>query len=365
MKKVLLMNQQGVPYEVSPARYQLVHELKREGYKTYVFNLGKILHDKNWKDIDCFINTMNISKREIRKKIMEIMPEYLIATTDDDVRVIFPLLAVMKTTFIYYNLEIYTPEREQRRYENKSAFWYSLSWRMGYLKNKIKEVIFTKKCKFFIIQDSLRKRISKKYFIYHSNTLLLPNSYVYNEADCVRSECRGVVYSGNLTRDRIESMIKKLYSIPNFSIVFSGRSDMWFRNQFKILHSINPGVIFKEQSLSPQKHLEFLKQFAVGFVWYDHSEDENEENIGMASGKLFRHLSIGQPVIVSASPGLAKIVSEYKIGIVIKDISELAKAYEKIMSNYSQYQDNVRQIYKKKFDYAQNIKKFLKKMEEK
>ena len=133
----------------------------------------------------------------------------------------------------------------------------------------------------------------------------------------------------------------------------------------KILHSINPGVIFKEQSLSPQKHLEFLKQFAVGFVWYDHSEDENEENIGMASGKLFRHLSIGQPVIVSASPGLAKIVSEYKIGIVIKDISELAKAYEKIMSNYSQYQDNVRQIYKKKFDYAQNIKKFLKKMEEK
>ena len=134
------MNQQGVPYEVSPARYQLVHELKRDGYKTYVFNLGKILHDKNWKDIDCFINTMNISKREIRKKIMEIMPEYLIATTDDDVRIIFPLLVVMKTTFIYYNLEIYTPEREQRRYENKSAFWYSLSWRMGYLKNKIKEV---------------------------------------------------------------------------------------------------------------------------------------------------------------------------------------------------------------------------------
>ena len=26
------MNQQGVPYETSPARYQLVHELKRKGY---------------------------------------------------------------------------------------------------------------------------------------------------------------------------------------------------------------------------------------------------------------------------------------------------------------------------------------------
>lgn len=34
MKKVVLMCQQGVPFETSPARYQLVYELKQKGYES-------------------------------------------------------------------------------------------------------------------------------------------------------------------------------------------------------------------------------------------------------------------------------------------------------------------------------------------
>jgi len=358
------MNQQGVPYETSPARYQLVHELKRKGYETYVFNQGKILHDENWKDIDHFINTANMSKRQIRKKIIGIMPQYIIATTDDDIKILFPLLPVMEMFLIYYNLEIYTPEREQRRNGNKSSLWYPLLWRTAYLWNKTQEVIFIKKCRFFTIQDSLRRRISKKYFIYHPDTLLIPNSYVYNERDRVKNESCGVVYSGALVRFRMEPLMRKLHGLPDFPIVFSGKCDAWFRNQFKILHAAHPAMKLKEQSLPPKKHLEFIKQYAVGLVWYDHSKDENEENIGMASGKLFRHISVGQPVIVSATPGLAKIVCKYKLGIVINDISELTDAYREIMADYSQYQDNIRHVYKSKFDYNQNIKPFLEKMEE-
>lgn len=365
MKKVLLLNQQGVPYQTSPARYQLVHELKRKGYETYIFNAGKILRDEIWKDIDHYINTLNMSEREMRKKIMKIMPQYIIAATDDDVKILFPLLFVMKNTFfIYYNLEIYTPERERRRNRIQSALWHPLAWRTGYLCNKAEEIIYVKKCRLFTIQDPLRRRISRKYLIYHPDTLLIPNSYVYNEGDRIGSGKRGVVYSGVLVRFRIEPLINKLQNMPDFPLVFSGKCDAWSRNQFKILHAMHPDMKLREQSLSPQKHLEFIKQFAVGLVWYDHSEDENEENIGMASGKLFRHLSIGQPVIVSASPGLAEIISKYKMGIVIKDISELAWAYGEIMDHYSQYQSNIELIYKKRFDFHQNIKSFLKKMEE-
>lgn len=365
MRKVLLMNQQGVPYETSPARYQLVHELKRKGYETYIFNAGKILRDENRKDIDHFIDTMNMSKREMRKRIMKIMPQYIIAMTDDDIRILFPLLFVMKKTFfIYYNLEIYTPEREQRRNRIKSALWHPLAWRTGYLCNKTKEIIFVNKCKLFTIQDNLRKRISRKYFIYHPDTLLIPNSYVYNEEDYIGSGKCGVVYSGVLARFRIEPLMNKLQNMSDFPLVFSGKCDAWSRNQFRILHAIHPDMKLIEQSLPPQKHLEFIKQYAVGLVWYDHAEDENEEYIGMASGKLFRHLSIGQPVIVSESPGLAEMVSKYKMGIVINDISKLAGAYEKIMDNYSQYQSNIRRIYPQKFDFAQNIKLFLERMEQ-
>lgn len=364
MKKVLLMCLQGVPYETSPARYQLVQELKRKGYETYVFNYGKIRGWEDRRSIDHVVNTLNFSTKEIRKKIRNIMPEYIIVSTDDDIRILFPILSILKkTSFIYYNLEIYTPQREQGRHRFKHKQFYPILWRNGYLCNKIKEIIFTKKCKFFTIQDELRKKVSKKYFISHKNTILIPNSYAYDPKKCIGTEAKGVIYSGILTKFRMEPLMEHLRDMPNFPLVFSGKSDAWSRQQFQILQTTHPDIKFYEQSLSPENHLSFIKQYAVGFVWYDHSEDENEEYIGLASGKFFRHLSIGQPVIVSSSPGIGNIVNKYKLGIVIDDISQLKEAYEKIMNNYSYYQNNIIKVYAKKFDYAKFVNVFLKEME--
>ena len=365
VRKVLVMNQQGVPYEMSPARYQLVHELKKRKYETYVFNWGKILRDENWKDIDHYANTRSSSIKELRKKIIKINPEYIIATTDNDIKILFPLLWFLKETlFIYYNLEIFTPEREQGRHQNKNALIYSISWKTGYLINKTKEIVFTKKCKLFTIQDSLRKMVSIKYFIRHPKTLLIPNSYIYIAEDCIEIGSSGMVYSGILTRFRMEPLVKQLQNLPDLALAFLGKSDQWSREQFAKLQSVNPNIELYEQSLPAKEHLELLKKYAVGVVWYDHSKDENEENIGLSSGKLFRHLSIGQPVIVSDSPGLSKIVRKYKLGIVISSMSELPNAYEDIMGNYSQYQNNIRSIYKIRFDYEKRIRPLLNEIED-
>lgn len=364
MKKVLLMCLQGVPYETSPARYQLVQALKENGYETFVFNYGRI---KSWEDrrgIDHYVNLFKLSPKEIRNKIKNIMPEYIIVSTDDDIRILFPILPLLKkTTFIYYNLEIFTPQREQRLHRNKSKWLYSVSWRSGYLWNKAKEMIFTKKCKFFVIQDELRKRVANKYFISHKNTILIPNSYVFDPKEIIGPEAAGVIYSGILARFRMEPLMEQLWNMPNFPLVFSGQSDAWSREQFQKLQDTHPDIKFYEQSLSLQEHLAFIKQYAVGFVWYDHSQDENEEYIGLASGKFFRHLSIGQPVIVSSSPGIGSIVKKYKLGIVIDDISRLKEAYDEIMKNYSYYQNNIKRVYAKKFNFTKNIDAFLKGME--
>lgn len=364
MEKVLLMCLQGVPYETSPARYQLVQELKKHEYETYVFNLGRIKYGENRRNIDHFVNTLKLSKKEIRHKIKNIMPEYIIVSTDDDIRILFPLLPVLKNTIlIYYNLEIFTQQREQGKHGNKDGRFYPIAWRSGYVWNKAKEILFTKKCKFFVIQDGLRKSISSKYLISHKNTILIPNSYVYDSNECVGAEAAGVVYSGILTRFRMEPLIGKLQNMPNFSLTFSGISDAWSREQFQILQITHPDIEFYEQSLSPEDHLAFIKQYAVGFVWYDHSQDENEEYIGLASGKFFRHLSIAQPVIVSSSPGIESIVKKYKLGIVIDDISQLKGAYDEIMKKYAYYQNNIKRVYAKKFDFSKNINSFLKEME--
>lgn len=355
---------QGVPYETSPARYQLVQGLKRKGYETYVFNYGRIKCWENRRNIDYFVNTVKLSQKEIRKKIENIMPEYIIVSTDDDIRILFPLLPVLKkTSFIYYNLEIFTQQREQGKYRNKEGRFYPILWRSGYIWNKTKEIIFTKKCKFFTIQDEVRKRISSKYFISHKNTILIPNSYVYDSNECVGAEAAGVIYSGILTRFRMEPLMKQLRDMPNVPLAFSGKSDAWSREQFRILQATHSDIEFYEQSLSPEQHLAFIRQYAVGFVWYDHSRDDNEEYIGLASGKFFRHLSIGQPVIVSSTLGIRNIVNKYKLGIVIDDISQLKEAYEKIMERYSYYQDNIVNVYAEKFDFSNYINVFLKEME--
>ena len=98
-------------------------------------------------------------------------------------------------------------------------------------------------------------------------------------------------------------------------------------------------------------------------VWYSPASDANENDIGLSSGKLFRHLSIGQPVIVSPCPGLSSVVEKYKLGVVINNISELSDAYAKIMNDYSQYLQNIKRIYINKFDYSKIIQPFLREME--
>lgn len=364
LKKVLLLCQQGVPYETSPARYQLVQELKRKGYIIYVFNSANILYHEIRNDIDYFTNTRKMSQKEIRKKIKNIKPDYIIAFTDDDTRILFSLLWTMKKTcFIYFNLEIYTPEREQRRKKNKNKFFYPILWRLAFLSNKLKEIVFTKKCKVFIIQDNLRRKTSARYFIHHPNTLLIPNSYIYNSEDFVKEVGCGIVYSGILTKLRLEPLMEELKLLPNLPLVLSGKSDDWFRKQYKALHINHPDIDMYEQSLSPQNHLEFLKQYAIGLVWYSPASDANENDIGLSSGKLFRHLSIGQPVIVSPCPGLSSVVEKYKLGVVINNISELSDAYAKIMNDYSQYLQNIKRIYINKFDYSKIIQPFLREME--
>ena len=363
MKKVLLISEQGIIYEASPARYQLVYELKQAGYETYVFHRGRITCSENRRDIDHFTDTRNLSMEKIRKKILEINPDYVIASTDGDTTLLFPILSRMaKTFFIYYNLEIYTPDRAKRLHGSTRGKFDRVLWKVVYLQEKLKEIYFTRKCSLFIIQDTLRKEISKKYFIAHPNTMLIPNSYIYEEKNYGGNSLSGVVYSGVLKQFRAEEMMKALQKMPDFPIAFSGTCDKWFRKQFRILSSSHPAMQLFEQSLPPEKHLQFLKQYAVGLVWYDHYEDDNEEYIGLASGKLFRHLSIGQPVIVSNSQGLAKVIHHYKVGLVIDDLSELPEAYQKIMDNYFYYQNRVKQVYKAKFDFSKNIKSLLEDM---
>lgn len=363
MKKVVLMSMDTSVIEWSPAKYQLLDELKRSGFETYLF-LPNTMKNRCNITVDHMVNTKGMENREICKKIIEINPQAVIATLYMDTSIIFWLPAVMKnTSFYYYNLEIYTPYISgEIRKENWKRY---VAYKLRYPFDKIKEIIYTKSVKAFTIQDSLRRKLSEKYHVRHSNTILIPNSYAFDESLIVPPGQSGVIYSGGINREFLGQQFDGLKAVRNVPVVFSGFIDQWCLQRIKKLKYSNPNLKFIYQNLPIKEYTDYIRNFAVGLVWYSALEaDESHYYIGLSSGKMFKYLSLGQPVIAVDCPGITEVVNKYKLGIVIKNISELPQAYETIMRNYSDYRENVIRTYRSKFDFRKRITPFIECIEE-
>ena len=361
-RKVVLMALEGCNIEQSPAKYQLLSELGERGFETYVFYPGRLRRRKIGKiveSIDHIINVEGMSDSEIRKCIININPHVVIATVYVDTAVIFNLPFVMKnTSFFYYNLEIYTPYLNKDIIKEDLGFY--VSYKLKYPVNKIKEILYTRAVRGFSIQDSLRRNLSKKYHIWHPNTILIPNSYIYEESEIVPEGPGGVIYAGGIKRDFLVEQFDDLKNVKNVPLTFSGVIDQWCMEKIKKLKRTNPNLKFENQLLPINEYTDYMRTFAVGLVWYSSlKEDEANYCIGMSSGKMFKHLSLGQPVIVVRCMGIAEVVNRYELGVVIDNISELESAYNTVMKNYSYYRENVIRTYRNKFDFKKVIAPFL------
>lgn len=358
-KKVVLMSMDGSDIEQSPAKYQLLDELHERGFETYVFFPGKMKKTKGTKSVDHIVNVEKMANREIRKKIISISPQVVIGVVFVDALVIYNLPVVMKnTSFYYYNLEIYTPYLHEDI--KKEDLHFYVRYKLEYPVNKLKEMIYTRMVKAFTIQDPLRGRLSKKYHIWHSNTIYVPNSYVYEETEVISDGQSGIIYTGGIKRDFLLEQFDDLKSVKNVPLTFSGIMDRWCMERIKRLRHTNPNIKFENQLLPIDEYTSYMKKFAVGLVWYSPlREDEAHYYMGLSSGKMFKHLSLGQPVIAVRCPGITEVVNKYKLGVVIENISELERAYDTIMENYTYYRENVIRTYRNKFDFKKVIVPFL------
>lgn len=359
MKKAILMSMENMMIQISPAKYQLLDQLKKRGFETYLLGPGKLDKKQRMDFIDQAIDVRGMSHWKIRKCIMDISPQVVIATLYFDTEVIYPLPFLMKkTSFYYYNLEIYTPyiDREMK----KEHFTYYINYKLSYPVKKIKEIVYTRMVEAFTIQDPLRKKLSKKYHIEHPNTMLIPNSYVFDEEQIAPVGKCGVIYTGGIFRDFLVEQFDSLAAVKNVPLTFSGLMDPWCLKKIKKLRNTNPEIEFKRQTLTVNEYTDYIKQFAVGLVWYSPlKEDETHYYIGLSSGKMFKYLSLGQPIIAVKCPGISAVVNKYKLGVVVDNITELPDAYETIMRDYSYYRKNVIKTYREKFDFKKTIVPFL------
>lgn len=352
MLTTVLMCQQGTPFAYSPARDQMVDELRLRGSEVILFFPGIVSDENLKKRLKKIFDTRTMSPSSVRKKIKEINPDIVFAFTEGDARICFPLPYTMRNTdFYYYNLEIYVYPMLYVQNE-KGSMVRKITNRIDYLKNKLKEIIYVKGCRALVIQDKLRKKILRKYGISHPVTWLIPNTYCVDFRRTDIPHKSGLIYSGGVWINTMKSFVERAEDIKDVEITISGRTHI--KGKFKN----NPNIHVITQQLSQEEYTRFISAYDIALIWYT-KHDDNLYYMGLSSGKLFKHLSLGQPVIVNNMPGLAEEVRKYKLGVVIEDVSELKDAVRTISSNYDFYVENIKRIYKKRYDYKKITKKFF------
>ncbi|MDW8347194.1 MAG: hypothetical protein RML94_09580 [Bacteroidia bacterium] len=102
-------------------------------------------------------------------------------------------------------------------------------------------------------------------------------------------------------------------------------------------------IVIDEKYESEEKVVDFISNYYIGLCFYDLSiEKANNFNYLTApSGKLFKYIAAGVPVIGNNIPGLS-IVEEFRLGVLIPNLSSssIMSAVEKIKSNYEEYVSN-------------------------
>lgn len=307
------------------------------------------------------ILTLPFNSIYFSKFILDMHADYIVCFTSDGVEAAFFGILFSdifrKTKYIYYNLEILT----RAQYQGKIA---------GYVfgLRKMIEKWFTRKSQAFIIQDRLRYEISKRYEIEHPNTFFLPNTYVYN-SDAEKCDVMGgnkngkkVLYVGALAEWSIGDVLRNLECLEGIDITFAG----WDRENIlpKYEDELNryPNIKVIQQQLSDKEFEQFVNEYDIGLIYYS-SKDENVMNMGLSSGKFFRFLSLGKPVIVKNLPGIANEVEKFELGEVVNDIKEVKTAAEKIVNKRNDWKQHILKIYKENYDYRRLLMQIVEKLE--
>lgn len=71
----------------------------------------------------------------------------------------------------------------------------------------------------------MRKNISKKFHVRHKNTILIPNSYVFDKSRIDGSTGKGVIFTGGIARWGLSDQLYKLEFVKAAPVTFAGRID--------------------------------------------------------------------------------------------------------------------------------------------
>jgi hypothetical protein len=261
---------------------------------------------------------------------------------------------------IYLSLEL----------NNEKYFRYFDKWRI------IFDRLAYRRSDAVIVQDEDRFRVLCQYARWeHPKVFYVPNSL---SADYLDTRSTGSTYL-NFFRDKfdlspaqypclilqaglINDLVfsKELASAFNsidrsVALIFHERERRdWNEPFIQMLRSVNSNNLVLSLEPLPYDRIDLVFSAAtIGLAFY-RGIDDNFARIAKASGKLSGYLKHGKPVLIGNLDSLKQLNDRYQFGIVIANptsSSEIERAIDSIVSNYSFYSQNALMCYQQEFEF--------------
>ncbi len=265
---------------------------------------------------------------------------------------------IFRAQFFYFNLEILFASE-------LTSFYIRII--------KVLERYFNRRSAFSVIQDQSRaEMLARENQIPLDTILLLPNSPA-GEARPRRS----LYLRNKLGIADDQSLILHVGTLSKWTCTpeLISASRRWPDQLALVLHSRqrgdelsfdwadHPWVKVSEGPVPSQVLPELIASADVGLVLYrrdDHfMHGDNIEYVGLSSGKMAEYLRCGVPVVVTAFPGLCEIVEQYRCGICVDGVDDLAGAIRGILADRAQYSQGAIRCFNEVFRFEHKFEAVL------
>jgi glycosyltransferase involved in cell wall biosynthesis len=182
----------------------------------------------------------------------------------------------------------------------------------------------------------------------HKSVFVLPNSPVFDPSIRQRKVPRNsLIFSGYASKGfGVYACVHFLKKFPERKMVIRGALEVGFLESLIMFFPelLDESRLLIDTTYQDDKDmLGYLTQFKVGFAFYDFrlSKIDNFNYWTAPSGKLYKYLAAGVPVIGINIPGFS-IVQHYKAGVLIDtlDPDSIQQALDIIEADYESYVEN-------------------------
>jgi hypothetical protein len=128
----------------------------------------------------------------------------------------------------------------------------------------------------------------------------------------------------------------------------------------RLAHANTAGrVVFSLEPVDYCRVDDVISSAAIGLALYGSSGGPNTTEVGLASGKLCHFLQQGVPVIVSDFPVLREFVKIHRVGLPVKDASDISQAVAAISADYEGYARRAAECFTRELSFEAHFRRVL------